>query len=106
SFHGYDFSTVPRKEGVDVYDNLFPAVDLVTVNSDYTHKQVEKLGCPVGKIRKLPVGLPLEEFPFSTRRAAPGEPIVIITVGRLVEIKGHEYALRALAQLRGRGIAS
>jgi colanic acid/amylovoran biosynthesis glycosyltransferase len=29
----------------------------------------------------------------------------VVTVGRLVEIKGHEYVIRALAKLHGRGLA-
>jgi colanic acid/amylovoran biosynthesis glycosyltransferase len=33
----------------------------------------------------------------------PGEPVRILTVGRLVEIKGHEYAIRAMARLREQG---
>jgi colanic acid/amylovoran biosynthesis glycosyltransferase len=105
SFHGYDFCTVPRKEGVQVYHELFATADLFTVNSDYTRAQVEKLGCPPEKIRKLPVGLALQEFPFSERRYQPGEPVRVITVGRLVEIKGHEYVIQALAKVHASGLS-
>ena len=102
SFHGYDFSTLPRKEGPDMYRKLFETVDAVTANSDYTRKQVEKLGCPAAKLHKLPVGLHLSEFPFRERTLRPGEPFRILSVGRLVEIKGHDYAIRAVARLRER----
>ena len=102
SFHGYDFSTRPRKEGRDMYRKLFETVDAVTVNSDYTRQQVEKLGCPVAKLHKLPVGLDLDEFPFRERTRPAGESIRILTLARLTEIKGHEYALRAVAKLRER----
>ena len=30
SFHGYDFSTQPRKEGAGMYEKLFQTADLVT----------------------------------------------------------------------------
>jgi colanic acid/amylovoran biosynthesis glycosyltransferase len=61
---------------------------------------VEKLGCPVGILRKLPVGLDLGEFPFRERSLQPGDTLRLLTVARLTEIKGHEFALRAVAQLR------
>jgi len=102
SFHGYDFCTVPRKEGAGVYSRLFQAADLITVNSDYTRKRVQQLGCPDFKIRKLPMGLDLEEFPFHARVSGSGETIRIVTVARLVQIKGHEYVLNALARLKDR----
>jgi colanic acid/amylovoran biosynthesis glycosyltransferase len=61
---------------------------------------VEKLGCPKAKLRTLPVGLDLKEFPFQERTLPAGQPVRLLTVARLVEIKGHEFALRAVAQLR------
>src|SRR5437879_9786921 len=56
SFHGYDFSTLPRSEGTNMYRRLFDTVGAITVNSEYTRRQVEKLGGPAGKLHKLPVG--------------------------------------------------
>jgi colanic acid/amylovoran biosynthesis glycosyltransferase len=103
SFHGYDFSTLPRKEGAGVYRKLFESADAVTANSEYTLKKVEELGGPRGKLHKLPVGLDPREICFRERRLKPGEPVRILTVGRLVEIKGHEYAIRAMARLREQG---
>ncbi len=100
SFHGYDFSTLPRKEGAGVYARLFETADLFTVNSQYTRRQVEKLGCRPEKIRPLPVGLDLAEFPFKARTRGAGEPTRILTIGRLVEIKGHEQVIRAVRKLR------
>ena len=100
SFHGYDFSTRPRTEGATMYDQLFRVADLVTVNSAFTHSRVESLGCSKDKLRKLPVGLDPAEFPFRERTLQPGSPIRLLTVARLTEIKGHEYAIRAVAQLR------
>jgi len=102
SFHGYDFSTRPRKEGTDMYRKLFETVDAISVNSEYTRQQVQKLGGPADKLHKLPVGLDPNEFPFRERTPRSGEAIRLLTVARLTEIKGHEYVLRALAKLRER----
>ncbi len=99
SFHGYDFSAVPRKEGRDVYQRLFDTADAVTVNSEYTRLHVERLGCPAAKLHKLPVGLDPAEFPFRERTRKTDEPVRILSIGRLVEIKGHEFVIRAIAKL-------
>jgi colanic acid/amylovoran biosynthesis glycosyltransferase len=103
SFHGYDFSTLPRKEGAGMYEKLFRDADAITVNSEFTSSRVEQLGCPAGKLRKLPVGLDLNEFPFFERVRRANEPVRLLTIARLVEIKGHEFALRAVAKARGQG---
>ncbi len=100
SLHGYDFTTLPRKEGEGMYQRLFETADAVTVNSSYTRARVEKLGCPPSKLHPLPVGLNLSEFPFRERSVQAGEPVRILTVGRLVEIKGHEFVIRAISKLR------
>jgi colanic acid/amylovoran biosynthesis glycosyltransferase len=104
SFHGYDFSTLPRREGQGMYRQLFATVDAVTVNSNYTRQEVEKLGCPSAKVYKLPVGLDPAAFPFHERVRSVGEPVRLLTVARLVEIKGHEYVIRAVAQLRDQNL--
>lgn len=98
SFHGYDFCTIPRKEGRNCYQRLFAETDLVTANSDHTAGELRKLGCPDAKLRKLPMGLDPDAFAFRERTL--DRPVRLITVARLVPIKGHEFCLRALAELR------
>jgi colanic acid/amylovoran biosynthesis glycosyltransferase len=105
SFHGYDFSSAPRLEGAGMYARLFAEAEMFTVNSDYTRGCIEALGCPAEKIRALPVGLDVGEFSCAERRLAPGEPVRVLTVGRLVEKKGVEDALRAVAMARANGVA-
>lgn len=100
SFHGYDFSTWTRLNGVDVYIRLFDTVDAVTVNSEYTRNRLIDLGCPTAKLHKLHVGLNLTDFPFRERNHKPGETIKILAVARLVEIKGIEFSIRAIAKVR------
>ncbi len=100
SFHGYDFCTVPRQEGRDVYSRLWPSVDAVLANSKYTSQRLLGLGCPALKLQLLPVGLNPSEFEFRERTLVAGETVRFLTVARLVEIKGHEFALRAFAKVR------
>ena len=99
SFHGYDFTTVPRQQGPEVYQKLFAEAALVTVNSDYMGRNLQPLGCPPEKIRKLAYGIDLQQFQFRARTRAADEPFRLVTTGRLVEKKGIEYVLRALAEV-------
>ena len=100
SFHGYDFTRWPRQEGADCYRELWAAADGVTVNSRFTAGRVRALGCPDDIMHVLPVGLNPDDFAFRERRLSPGETVRVITVARLVPVKGHEYALRAIALTR------
>ncbi len=100
TFHGYDFSVVPRTEGTRVYDRLFGVADAVTVNSDYTRQQVIALGCAPDRIHKLHVGVDATQFTYRDRARRPADPVRLLTVARLVEKKGIEYALQAVAWLR------
>lgn len=102
SFHGYDFTTLPRQQGADIYRKLFEAADAVTVNSEFTRGRVAALGCPAAKSHLLPVGLDLAALPFAPRVRQDDEPVRLLTVARLVEIKGHEFVLRAVARLKAR----
>jgi colanic acid/amylovoran biosynthesis glycosyltransferase len=105
SFHGYDFTTYPRTHGRRVYDGLFAQADRIVANSGFTRMRLEDLGCPADKIVEIPVGLNTDEFPFLERHRKPDEPVRLLTVARLVEIKGVEYALRAVAEVSRRMIA-
>jgi colanic acid/amylovoran biosynthesis glycosyltransferase len=101
SFHGYDFCTLPRQQGLGMYRHLFDTADVVTVNSEFTRRRVAALGCRPEKLREMRVGLDLGKFPFRERRQrSDSDPIRLITVARLIELKGHEFALRAVALLR------
>jgi colanic acid/amylovoran biosynthesis glycosyltransferase len=99
SFHGYDVNSYPKIAGDHVYKNLFQKGDMFTTNTHFTKDQVIKLGGNKKRIIVLPVGLKIDKFRFSARKRKPGEPIKILTVGRLVEKKGHKYAMQAIARI-------
>ena len=99
TFHGSDVNQYPRLKGTDVYRELFQKADLFTANTVFTRSRVTELGANKDKIQILPVGLRMERFAYKRRDITSGETIKLLTVGRLVEKKGHEYALKALAQV-------
>jgi len=98
AFHGYDYSSWPRLHGNAVYRKLFDAADMVTVNSEYAQRQLEALGCAPAKLQRLNYGVGPEDFPFRERTRRTGEPVRLLSVGRLVEKKGFEYSIRAVAR--------
>jgi colanic acid/amylovoran biosynthesis glycosyltransferase len=102
SFHGYDFTTVPRKEGSNVYRHLFATADAVTGSSSFALQRLRELGCREAKLRRLSMGLDPARYPFHQRTLAPGEPVRILVVARLTPIKGVNFAIDAIAELRKR----
>jgi colanic acid/amylovoran biosynthesis glycosyltransferase len=103
SFHGYDFSTWPQREGPAAYRSLFDEVDLITVHTDYAHQHLLRLGCPENLLRRLACGIDLQEFGFRARSRPAQDRTQLLTVGRLVEKKGIEFSIKALCELVARG---
>jgi len=103
SFHGYDCNLYVRSHGKDVYNELFRFGDLFTVNSNFTKERIIQIGCVDDKILHLPVGLSLERFTLKDYALPKRDSTVkILTVSRLIEKKGLEYSIKAVAQLMQR----
>jgi colanic acid/amylovoran biosynthesis glycosyltransferase len=98
TFHGFDMSSFISSMGNDVYNDLFLKVDLCLPISDYWKKKLIELGCDEGKIMIHHMGIDLEKFEYYKREIQFGESIKVLTVGRLVEKKGHKYAIEAIAE--------
>lgn len=101
SFHGYDVTAYIQKAGKGIYRRLFEQGDSFAYNSDATKAILDSLGCPSNRCIKLPMGIDVASIPFRPRSPQSGEPIRLLSVGRLVEMKGREYAIRAVAQAAG-----
>ena len=102
SFHGHDFTTLPRKEHKNIYRNLFADADAITGSSAFSLQRLSALGCPEAKLRRLPMGLDPERFPFRKRTFVPTESVRILVVARLIPIKGVHVAIDAIGELRKR----
>ncbi len=100
AFHGYDLSSLPRQRKASFYTRLFALGDLMLPVSDSFRGRLMSLGCPPEKILVHRMGVDLDRFPFRPRMPESGEPIRLLSVGRLVEKKGIEVGLRGFAMLR------
>jgi colanic acid/amylovoran biosynthesis glycosyltransferase len=100
TFYGSDLTRHLVQHGNKAYAELFKRGDAFLAICDYFRSRLIEVGCPPERIRKHPLGIEPRRFPFIPRRLAAGEAVRIVTIARLVEKKGVEYALRALAGTR------
>lgn len=103
SFRGHDISSFVQQHGTQVYDRLFAEGDFFFANCDFFRDRAIALGCDPARIRTLGSGIDLGRFPYRQRRRHAGGRTRLATVGRLVEKKGIEYAIEAVAAVLGRG---
>ncbi|MEM6779846.1 MAG: glycosyltransferase [Planctomycetota bacterium] len=99
TFRGYDLTAYPRRRGGAVYRGLFRAGNYFTANSAFLAQRAMELGCPEDKIEVLPTGINLNRFKHTARRVGPEQEIVVLSVGRLVEVKGIRFGLQAMAEI-------
>lgn len=99
-FHGRDVA-IPLKTGtLHRYRPLFEQCDLLLPVSDYFGRLLIEAGADPAKVRTHRTGVDCEAIPYAPRD--PGPVLQITSAARLMEKKGIEFALRALADLASR----
>ncbi len=100
TFHGFDMTRYVRERGPAAYEDLFAAGDLFLPVTETWKGRLMELGCPKSRIRVHRMGISLQKFPRRSRdKQRNQEPTKILSVGRLVEKKGVEYGIKAIAKL-------
>ncbi|GET37218.1 glycosyltransferase [Microseira wollei] len=99
TFRGHDISKFVREKGDRIYDELFKVGDFFLSNCDFFRRRVVQLGCDENKIVVVRSGLDCDKFTFQPRQFPRDGKVRIATTGRLVEKKGIEYSIRAVAKL-------
>ena len=102
AIQGADLSKFVQTRGPDVYQDLFRVCDLFLPVSSFFGRRLTEMGCPPEKIVVMRTGIDLELFAYRPR--VPAETLRLVSVGRLVEKKGLEDALKAMAMLAGSGV--
>lgn len=103
SCRGHDISAAMDQMSEKIRRQIFASGDQFLPNCDFFRRRLLNLGCPPEKITVLRSGIACDRFAFKPRFPTPGEPIHIVTTGRLTEKKGIEYGIRAIAQLIEKG---
>lgn len=106
--HGYDVYDLPfrdKKWGTKIIWTLTGADAVITVS--YRNKSiiVDRLGIPDEKVFVIPNGFSPAKFPnlpkdlVMDKLEIPCDKKIILTVGNLVPIKGHEFLIKAIEQV-------
>jgi colanic acid/amylovoran biosynthesis glycosyltransferase len=96
-FHGYDLSHYLDIHGDDTYNYLFEQADLLLPISQHWQKKIIDLGCNPHKTLVHHMGIDCIKFNYV--KPSSLEQFSLLSVARLVEKKGLEYSIRAVAQL-------
>lgn len=97
SFYGGDVSQLQYDAAY--YRRLFARGKCFLALSEVMRNRLIELGCDPARIVVHRLGMDSRQFHAAPRRWQPGEPVQMITVARLVEKKGLEYGLRAVARV-------
>lgn len=102
TFHGVDMSACLDRDP-DLYKHLFARGELFLPVSTHWRDKLMAHGCDPARIDIHRMGIDPARFPL-TKREGSFHHTRILTIGRLVEKKGIEYGLRAVAKLLKEGI--
>ena len=98
AFHGYDISRYLAIHGKDIYNYLFSQADLLQPISQHWQQKLVSLGCSPQKIMVHHMGINCNKFKYIAHQVNPSE-IRLVSIARLVEKKGLQYSIQAVAQL-------
>lgn len=101
NFYGYDLSIKEViEQNRDAYLELFEKGNHFLVEGPNMMEKLISLGCPEEKISIQRIAIDLQNYNFKQRSWDGSKPIRLLFVGRFVEKKGLEFALRALAKIK------
>jgi colanic acid/amylovoran biosynthesis glycosyltransferase len=100
TFRGHDMYLAPNQfVGLRSYERLFDEGDLFLVVSELGKSRLIEQGCNEKKVFVHHSGIDHKKFPFVLRQPPSNGQIHLVTIARLVEMKGVEYGIRAVAKL-------
>jgi colanic acid/amylovoran biosynthesis glycosyltransferase len=99
TFRGFYTSSYVRVKGRRIYERLFKRGNLFLCVTEGIRRQVIDLGCPEEKTLVHPSGVDNRKFSFVTRGPKTDSCVRLLTIARLVEKKGVEYGIRAVAKI-------
>ncbi|HQA27850.1 MAG TPA: glycosyltransferase family 4 protein [Brevefilum fermentans] len=107
SFHGYDIVTRPYNDPVwnKYLGELFERADGLHFVSEWLRDKALALGAPEEKSKVIYAGVDSDFFnPTQKIKIDIQRQIKIISTGRLVELKGYQYAFKAVKLLLDQGL--
>ncbi|MHC5109450.1 MAG: glycosyltransferase [Planctomycetota bacterium] len=105
TFHDVGMTTYVQKWGRAFFEHLFSNGDLFMTTSEKSRLQLIDMGAPAERTAVHRMGVDFNRFTLTDCTPAHDRPVRLLSVGRLVEKKGFEYGIRAVAELRDQGIS-
>lgn len=105
SFHGHDlyFPINNRIPNNGYYSRLFETADFLIANTVFLKDKLVALKAPVEKIKIIPVAVDTTIFKKSISKNE-NRILKLLTIGRLDELKGQQYGIRAVKLLVQKGL--
>jgi colanic acid/amylovoran biosynthesis glycosyltransferase len=103
SFRGFDAMVLPNYVSDGYYEPVFEESTVITVSSNFMKGQLLELGAPLEKLRVIPNQCSLDGFEFRERGTSDSGATKLVFVGRLAEVKGIVFGIRAIRLLRDQG---
>ena len=98
TFHGADASSFAgRYKWQAIYRTVLPQVDAIVLIDPGKVDRLVSLGARPERIHHIPLGIDLDFWELA-RRSAGGTVMRILSVGRLVEKKGHDVLIHAIGR--------
>ncbi|WP_431158318.1 glycosyltransferase [Winogradskyella poriferorum] len=103
TFYGIDtFSTNENRAAIKkYYSDLFSSAKSIITSSSYLANNLKLLEIPIEKLHVNSVGVDLEKFKYQKRKI--DSQIRLVTVGRLIKLKGQDLGIRAVKLLVDKG---
>ena len=99
TFRGADISKFLPSWGKTTYQELFQETEFLLANCEFFGDRAIALGCDSEKILVHGSGIDCGNFAFKPRYYPADGKFRIATTGRLVEKKGIEYVIKAVAKV-------
>lgn len=102
TFHGYDAHFIEQQNN-EMVDCYLKHVDTITVNSEYLKEVLQAKGFESKQIDVVPIGIDCEFFRKDKARLYTENECKLITVGRLMPLKGQHLGIEAIKLLQNKG---
>ncbi|MFT5863593.1 MAG: colanic acid/amylovoran biosynthesis glycosyltransferase, partial [Flavobacteriales bacterium] len=104
TFHGYDAYILPKGNKLErLIDDYRKYVHAITVNSQFLKNRLVSQGFDKVKIHVIPVGIDCSKFIQKGNSRALNENFKLLSIGRLIPLKGHRFGIEVAKKLIDRG---
>ena len=99
----FSFTSHTSHDSPALAEKMTEATFIASISEFDRRRLIEETDANAACIHIIRCGVPLEQWPF-TPRPAMHDPLRIVSVGALIETKGHDVLVRACRVLRDRGL--